>query len=126
MCRVDDTISVLSDERPRAKKPHRCGECHRTIEPGEHYERVTGLWEGELVTHKTCLQCCSVREWLANVCSGWVYSEVAEELLEHFYEGYGMWLGRAVVSMQNQWRKRDGSLMLPMDLPDRLIPELAH
>ena len=123
MCRIDhgEMISVLSEGQRRAKKAHKCGECGRTIEPGETYESVSGIYDGSFDTYKTCLQCCSVRKWLANVCAGWVYSEVLEEIEEHFYEGYGMWLGRAAVSMRRKWRKFDGSLMLPMDLPDQLI-----
>lgn len=121
MCMIDhaDQITVLSDGILTARKPHRCGECHRVIEPGERYLRTTGVFDG-FATYKTCLQCVAVREWLSQVCSGWIYTQVGEDLAEHFYEGYGMWLGRAVIGMRNHWRKRDGSLMQPMKLPEKM------
>ncbi|MEX0741486.1 MAG: hypothetical protein WD079_01730 [Phycisphaeraceae bacterium] len=115
-----ERIKVLSDRKPIARKVHRCGECHRDIQPGEQYERTVGLWEGELETHKTCLHCVAVREWLSQVCNGWVYGAVGEDLCEHFREGYGIWLARAYIGVRDKWRRRDGSLRAPMTLPDQL------
>jgi hypothetical protein len=105
---------------PRARKPHKCGECLRTIEPGEIYEKTVGIHEGDFDTYITCEQCVSVRDWLQKVCGGWIYSMVEEDIAEHFREGYGIWLGRAAVSMRRKWRRRDGSLMGPMTLPEKL------
>ncbi len=122
MCMVDDCerIQVLSTGCPRARKPHKCGECQRTIQPGETYEKTVGVFKGSFDTYVTCEQCCSVRNWLSKVCSGWIYSQVEEEISEHFREGYGMWLGRAAVAMRRCWRRRDGALMKPMTLPAQL------
>ena len=119
MCMVDDNekIQVLSHTKPRARKAHKCGECNRTIEPGETYERTAGVADGYFETYITCEQCVAVREWLAKVCSGWVYTMVGEDLQEHFREGYGIWLGRAAIGVRRKWRKRNGSLMRPMALP---------
>ncbi len=123
MCMIggcDEFVEVLSATQPAARKPHKCIECFRTINPGEQYDRHEGILEGEWMTYKTCLQCLSVREWLAVVCSGWMYGGVLEDIREHFHEGYGIWLGRATVSMKKKWRKRDGTLMAPLQMPDKL------
>ena len=46
---------------PRARKPHKCSECGRTIEPGERYERTAGSWEGDFFTSLACLHCARAR-----------------------------------------------------------------
>lgn len=40
-----------------AKKPHRCGECLRKIQPGERYQVASGKWDGDFDFHKTCPDC---------------------------------------------------------------------
>jgi len=112
-----DRVQVLNTTNPRARTPHKCGECQRTIHPGEQYEKTVGVFDGSFDTYITCEQCRSVRDWLSKVCSGWIYSMVEEDISEHFRAGYGMWLGRAAVGMRRFWRRRDGSLMQPMVLP---------
>lgn len=59
----------------RARKQHRCVECYRTIEPGEQYENVRGLWDSVWKTYKTCLGCYRIREHLCS--SGWIFGQVA-------------------------------------------------
>ena len=71
----------LSEEMPRARKPHTCGECRRQIVPGETYERTTGIWDGDLSTYKTCTDCISMREEF--FCDGWFYGFIWENLVEH-------------------------------------------
>ena len=64
----------------RARKQHCCGECSRTIEKGEQYEVVKGLWDGRWETHKTCLGCTRIRQ---HFCSdGWLYGGLAEQVSE--------------------------------------------
>lgn len=123
MCMIDgcdEMVEVLQSRKPVARKVHKCHECRRDIQPGERYEYHAGLLDGGWVTYKTCQQCLSVREWLIQVCSGWVYGQIGEDLLEHFWEGYGIWLARAYLGVRDKWRRRDGSLMPPMTLPDNL------
>lgn len=66
----------------RARKGHTCGECGETIEPGDLYERVTGLWEGEWLRNKTCARCVNVR---TDYFDAWVYGA----LVEDFYAEHG-------------------------------------
>lgn len=45
----------------KARKEHHCCECRGTIATGEEYERVTGKWDDELRTYKTCGPCRELR-----------------------------------------------------------------
>lgn len=69
----------------KARKQHRCFECGRTIEPGEKYEYISGIWDGAPSSYKTCLDCLSLRDVF--FCGGWIYGEVWNEFREWLYEG---------------------------------------
>ena len=45
----------------RAKKEHMCCECNETIQVGSQYEYVSGKWEGDFYTFKTCTPCANIR-----------------------------------------------------------------
>ncbi|MBP9034977.1 MAG: hypothetical protein KBG29_13840 [Pseudomonadales bacterium] len=126
MCMIDDadyTVDVLAKTRPRAKRPHTCAECRRTIDPGETYLRETFLGEDrEMVTHKTCAHCEVARNWLSAQCGGWCYGGVEEDVREHcFGHGYGMDLYRLAVGMAWRWRTPRGRL-----LPVPALPATGH
>jgi hypothetical protein len=53
--------SVSSEEFPKARKKHKCCECHREIAIGEKYQLVKGCWDGEWSKYKTCLPCYELR-----------------------------------------------------------------
>ena len=55
-----DGPDVFTERLLVARKEHECCECHEPIEPGQQYERVTGLWEGSWGTFKTCMLCRTV------------------------------------------------------------------
>jgi RNase P subunit RPR2 len=119
MCRVDyadEYCQELDTATPTARKEHRCDECRRTISPGETYERFTGIQEGELVTSKTCAHCLRARQWLFRQCSGWVFSEVLEELEEHWQEEPDLRsreLARFIVGMRRQWQHKGERMAVP-------------
>lgn len=68
-----------------ARQRHRCCECLAFIQPGERYEYVSGLWEGELSTYKTCLACVELRTKLSEHCGCWVYEGIAEDICESYH-----------------------------------------
>lgn len=41
----------------RARKPHRCVECYRTIAPGDTYARFAGVGDGSAWSEPMCLAC---------------------------------------------------------------------
>lgn len=45
-----------------ARKEHECSECAMTIGKGERHEKVTGKFEGDFFTVRTCLFCAEVRD----------------------------------------------------------------
>lgn len=49
----------------KAAKPHRCCECGETIETGQHYESVSGLWDGQWSNYKTCPKCAQLQHLLS-------------------------------------------------------------
>src|SRR5215472_16445516 len=121
MCRVEggDLPQAYSTKDHTARKRHRCGECHRTIEPGERYRYTWLLYEGTPCQYKTCIHCQVGCEWLRINCGGWVFEEVGDELVEHAreYPLLAMPLLRVVIGIRRGWRYRDGKSMALPKLP---------
>jgi hypothetical protein len=112
MCRVDycdgEALS-LSSSTPRARKEHVCNECRRVVQPGELYERIVMLYEGDFQTAKTCTACVEARKWLEEQCGGFIYGQVLEELEEHWDDEVKLrsWrLARLIVGMRHKWEHR--------------------
>lgn len=64
-----------------ARKEHHCCECHRVISPGEEYEYVSGIWDSEAETYKTCLDCKSLRDTFFD---SWAYTQVWDNFRDEF------------------------------------------
>ncbi|MFT7880946.1 MAG: hypothetical protein ABXS91_11200 [Sulfurimonas sp.] len=92
-CSCDVDVDVGSDEMPSfhvTTKPvswihRRCGECGETIDPGEQYEHVAGVWDGRWDTYVTCMDCLSVRE---QFFTDYRYGQIWEDL-ENTFEEWG-------------------------------------
>ncbi|MGY2183342.1 hypothetical protein [Pseudomonas agarici] len=52
-----------TETMPTARKAHQCGECYGHIKPGQKYQRVSGSWEGDMGSFKTCMPCVEARTW---------------------------------------------------------------
>lgn len=77
-----DCGAELMEETLRtARKIHRCCECGKTIQIGETYEYVKGMWEGDWNTYKTCLDCKSIRDVFFD---SWIYTEIWENFRDEF------------------------------------------
>ena len=127
MCMIDNSdgySEILSETDPLARKPHKCHECYRVIEPGERYHCESLLFEGRVSRHKTCQHCMVARGWLLAECGGWLYSGVPDDIHEHAANGYGaypMSVLRLAVGMRRKWRRRSGDLM-----PVPAMPPTTH
>ncbi len=79
-----DPPDVYTVTLPKARKRHRCSECGRAIQPGEQYERVTGIWDGTADTFKTCPHCLDLRKYVkAHVpCFCWHHGNMTEDAIE--------------------------------------------
>lgn len=110
----DDQWAFLSQSTPKARKSHRCGECRRMIEVGEHYSYTSGLYDGSWSEFHQCEQCAATVRWLDVVCQGWVYNMIQEDLLSHVTgeESYirSRPLARLCRWMLADWRDRAGDL----------------
>lgn len=58
-----DEISpeCMSQRQRKARKDHVCCECRRVIKAGTVYEYVSGIWDGEPSSFKTCFRCVVLR-----------------------------------------------------------------
>jgi hypothetical protein len=127
MCMIDggdDTWESFARIERRARVEHTCGECHRTIEPGEIYERGGGVsheWGRGVYTSKTCAHCVAAREWLLHECRGWVWEGVREDLYEHF-DGFNyteperLRLGRYLIGMRRKWKAFSGDGLMQEEI----------
>ena len=52
----------------RARRDHACYECRRVIVAGATYERITGKWDGEFLSHAFCADCSDISSSLS--CDG--------------------------------------------------------
>lgn len=58
---MSDLPTCWRSSDPRARIRHRCCECDGWIEPGESYNVLNGIWDGEALCFKTCSDCLSER-----------------------------------------------------------------
>ena len=85
----------------KTKRPHVCCECNEVISPGEQYERISGLWEGEWSHFKTCMGCRAIRN---DLCAcGHIYGTLREVIREEMGFDYvtGKWC------TQGWWKGKD-------------------
>lgn len=75
---VEGYGTELRDTQRRARKKHQCGECWRTIQPGELYGVFAGLFDGDFFAVKHCLRCTKARHWLGARGHGWQGGEILE------------------------------------------------
>lgn len=127
MCMIDDAdpSDFTSERWHRAKKPHACADCRRTIEPGERYRYCALRYKGQIEAHHTCLGCTAAEDWLRRECGGWLFGAVEEDLADHLE--HGPWSAdeerqpirpsrpaRLVVAMRRKWRRFDGDGLMVM------------
>lgn len=71
---------------PKARREHRCCECRHVIPRGESYKRMSGKWDGDVMTFKRHLACAELVEFIEEVvCGGHGYiyfGGLAEEISE--------------------------------------------
>jgi hypothetical protein len=81
---ADNPAEVCGTLIVRARKPQKCCECGERINPGDRYEIVSGKWDGEWASFKTCLPCKEIRE--AFCCEGWTFGFLWENAENGFFE----------------------------------------
>jgi len=138
MCMIEDAdgYNEWSGESSHvARKTHKCGECHRQIEPGERYYVMKWKYDGQFDTSNICAHCRVAGTWLEENCSGFLVCMIEDDIAEHVTEYRGRSkcvarLKRLKVGMERHWKikrgPRAGQLMPLPQLPSKLEPNLAH
>lgn len=86
MCNCDyDPPTFYESRTVRARKPHRCCECLRTIEKGESHEYAKGLWHGRFKNFRTCQTCLAIVKAaeVSCYCFGLLMDEIDPRDYEH-------------------------------------------
>lgn len=94
MCFDGELPDFCKRTTPVARKPHKCCECRRAIQPKEKYERVSGKWDFGIETYCTCMACVALREKVRSIeeregCSPYESTPPFCELIDAAYE-YGL------------------------------------
>ena len=76
-CTVSDAKIIT------ARKPHQCEECDKTIQPGERYERISQLYEGEWSRMSVCLMCSEIS--IALSCDGRSIGNMWEDIRDNVF-----------------------------------------
>lgn len=87
----DCDYSAVWDERKlRARKEHRCSECHGTIKRGETYTRIASLYDGRWTTIRRCEDCsvilCDLGRLTTGGCHCYTGGDLMADLHEHAWE----------------------------------------
>ena len=119
MCMIDggERAEVWCESTSKARKPHNCGECGRTIQQGEVYHKVWGKQDGEAFTGKWCAHCNVAKDWLWENCGGSLLTMIEEDIDEHVREYKRMDLARLAVGIHRNWQRFRGGLMPIPKLP---------
>lgn len=118
-----------TESTPRSRTRRRCCECRGWIEPGERYHRLTGKWDGDILTFETCLQCEEIRQatWKLNRDSHFliVLGELRDELREFIREadeGTDTAPWQALLDRLESIRIRRGAAICPIYREEEAAP----
>lgn len=139
MCMVDGAYDGPNEfsrtTQHTARKEHRCGECHRTIYPGERYTYASWKFDGDFSSAKMCRHCSVAADWLNENCGGFLISGIREDIQQHVsdYRGDAACvprLKRIDVGMRRKWKvgygAKRGQLMPIPQMPAQIEPKHAH
>ena len=84
------TPSAFTEKERKARKPHKCCECGHEITVGEKYQYVSGIWDGEPDSYKTCLSCVTLRgNYVCKAGYELAFGELREGISNSFCRNYG-------------------------------------
>lgn len=131
MCRIDDgdTMDVSSSRHIKAaRKEHKCDECHRVIARGEAYEYSFGVMCGDATDHHMCCHCYIAAQWLMANCSGYIFGEVMEEMVEHAreYPEIAVPFLRVAAGARRKWKRFKSDDLMPVPvMPPKIQLDVA-
>lgn len=82
----DGAPEFETERRHKARKPHKCFECRRIIQPGQMYTRRSGKFDGSLYDDCFCDPCEEIRSAFTETghSEGVAYGELWAGLAENF------------------------------------------
>jgi hypothetical protein len=128
MCSCDfdyDAPSVFNDTKHKARKPHKCSECHRVVAAGETYRRIFGVWDGIAQTHFWCAHCCAGQAAYAALddCHCYCFGELWSDIDEAAHSAKNFAIYRLFLGARRKWTYRRGpkkGQLVP--IPVALVP----
>lgn len=79
----DGTTAFCNQVERRARKGYRCEECRTAIAVGEKYEYLSGKFDGDFMTARTCLVCVEIRG--AFYCGGFMIGTLWDDVREQMF-----------------------------------------
>jgi len=82
---------AFTEKVRKARKEHKCCECHEEIKAQESYQYCSGIWDGEPSSYKTCLSCVTLRnDYLVKCGDELAFGELKDGISNAFYMDYGI------------------------------------
>ena len=105
---ADSNPGFVHERMRKARKTHKCSECHRVIAINEIYVYVTGVWDGEFSSFKTCVDCASLRN---EFFSSYIFEHVWEDFKEYVSECDGNIPEKCLLKLTNTARAKVVDIM---------------
>lgn len=67
MCFSGEPPECSTEKIRKSRKEHQCFECGRVIIKGEKYKYVSGVWNREAQSFKTCLDCLDLKSEIERI-----------------------------------------------------------
>lgn len=84
-----DYVEAYRAVNRKARKPHKCWECHKTIEKGEVYEYSSGIFDGDPFSTKRCMDCAELIDYVSSLPeTECIDDPIYEHLHDCEYVGY--------------------------------------
>lgn len=102
-------IESLDSGKRKARKPHTCSLCSRTIDPGEMYEYQRNIYDGHIYTWKQCVHCDAMCRMVHFDYSAQLDEGISPEFIADYWPRT-IAEARLIVGWRTKWRCKDGTL----------------
>lgn len=104
MCVVDfDPPKFYTEEWRRCRAPFVCKECGVDVTKNEMYRNTTGMWDGDISTHKLCSGCAKLSEAVIAVGCSYCFDTLLEDAT-HAVEQFAVFGDHAEAPAEAQGR----------------------